>query len=195
MSVLGLGLLLFLGVHSARILGARDLLARTMGEVMFALVYSIVSAAGLALIVYGWMLALPTTDLWDPPSWGRWLAYVATPVAFVLTVAAYLPCHIRAVLRHPMTWGVVLWSGSHLLASNGGKAHALLFGGFLAWSVALLLSAYLRGGHFAHQGRWAFDALAVVLGLAAAFALAVLHMQFFAVAVFDPASIWPAPGI
>jgi uncharacterized membrane protein len=195
MSVLGLGLILFLGVHSARILGVRDAMARAMGEGLFALIYSVISAAGLALIVYGWMLALPTETLWNPPSWGRWPVYAITPLAFILLVAAYLPCHIRAVLRHPMTWAVALWAGSHLLASNGGKAHALLFGGFLAWALVLLISAYLRGGHFAHQGRWAYDALAVVLGLGAALAMALLHMQFFAVAVIDPASVWPGAGI
>ncbi len=195
MSVLGLGLVLFLGVHSVRVIGVRDALARAMGEGLFALVYSVISAAGLALIVYGWMLALPSEHLWTPPSWGRWPVYVITPLAFILLAAGYLPCHIRAITRHPMTIAVALWAGSHLLASNGGTAHALLFGGFFAWAVVLLISAYARGGRFEHQGRWIWDAAAVAIGLAAALAMALLHMQLFAVAVVDPASILPSAGI
>ena len=51
MGVLIVGLVIFLGVHSIRLVGLRDVTARAMGEGMFAVVYSLLSAIGLALIV------------------------------------------------------------------------------------------------------------------------------------------------
>lgn len=38
-------------------------------------------------------------------------------------------------IRHPMLWGVVVWSGAHLLV-NGDQASLVLFGGMGLWAVA-----------------------------------------------------------
>ena len=194
MGVLILGLVIFLGVHTSRVIGVRALVVRAIGEPLYAAFYSVVSAIGLALIIYGHIWAHPSPNLWSPPEWSRTLALVAVPVSMVLLVATYLPSHIRSITRHPMSLAVFLWSGSHLLA-NGELASALLFGGFCAWSAVLLIDLYLRGGAFDRPGSWWADLVAVGVGLGAAAGVALFHMQLFGVAVIGFASETAPPGI
>jgi uncharacterized membrane protein len=194
MGVLILGLAIFLGVHASRIIGLRAVMIRAIGEPLYAAFYSIVSAIGLALIVYGHILAHPSANVWNPPEWSRMVALVAIPLAMILLVATYLPSHIRSLTRHPMTLAVALWSGSHLLA-NGEVASMALFGGFFVWSVILLIDLYARGGAFDRPGSWWADLVAIIVGLGAATLLALFHMQFFGVAVIGFASETTPPGI
>ena len=194
MGILITGLALFLGVHLTRVLGIKALVVRVTGDALFAVFYSVVSAIGLTLIVYGHILAHPSETIWLPPEWTRTVALGAVPIALVLLVATYLPCHIRSWTRHPMTLGVFLWSGAHLLA-NGELASLVLFGGFAAWSAVLLAEGYLAGGHFERPGHWGADLLAIAVGLGAAAVFAFFHMQLFGVAVIGFASEPFAPGI
>lgn len=194
MGVLILGLVIFLGAHASRVIGVRALVTRAIGEPLYAAFYSVLSAIGLALIIYGHILAHPSLNLWNPPEWSRTLALFAVPVSLVLLIATYLPCHIRAITRHPMTLAIFLWSGAHLLA-NGELASALLFGSFCAWSAVLLIDLYLRGGAFDRPGSWWADLVAIAAGLSAAALLALFHMQLFGVAVIGFASETAPPGI
>lgn len=194
MGVLVVGLVILLGVHMTRLVGIRALAVRVIGEPLWAVFYSVLSAIGLALVIYGHILAHPSDTVWNPPAWTRTVALVAVPVSIILLIATYIPSHIRAFTRHPMTLGVFLWSGAHLLA-NGEIASLVLFGAFFGWSAILLIEGYARGGHFAHSGRWAGDAAVILIGLAAAGALALFHMQLFGVAVIGFASEYPPPGI
>lgn len=194
MGVLVAGLIILLGVHMTRLIGVRALAVRVIGEPLWAVFYSVLSAIGLALVIYGHILAHPSETVWNPPAWTRTVALVAVPVSIILLIATYVPSHIRAFTRHPMTLGVFLWSGAHLLA-NGEIASLILFGAFFAWSALLLVEGYARGGHFAHAGRWAGDAAVILIGLAAAGALALFHMQLFGVAVIGFASETAPPGI
>lgn len=183
MGLLVAGLILFLGVHSVRFFpGLRETLARPLGEGGYKIVYSLVSAAGLALIVYGKYIAHPSTAVWDPPEWGRHLALVAVPAAFVLLVAAYAPSHIRATVRHPMLAGIALWSGAHLLA-NGESAAMTLFGAFFIWSLIALWSALRREPKPRGTTGWGGDITAVIIGLGAALLILRYHMFLFGVAV------------
>ena len=194
MTVLILGLVIFLGVHASRVLGIRALVTRAIGAPLFAAFYSILSAIGLALVVYGHILAHPSDIVWNPPEWSRTVALVAVPLSLVLLAAAYLPSHIRSLTRHPMTLAIALWSGSHLLA-NGEAASIALFGSFFVWSMILLIDLYIRGGSFDRPGSWWADIVAIVVGLGAAAGLALFHMQFFGVAVIGFASETAPPGI
>jgi uncharacterized membrane protein len=194
MGVLIIGLAILLGVHLTRLVGLRAVAVRVMGEPLWAVFYSVLSAVGLALVIYGHVLAHPSESIWSPPEWTRTLALVVVPVSLVLLVAAYIPSHIRAFTRHPMTLSVFLWSGAHLLA-NGEIASLVLFGSFFAWSAVLLVGAYARGGSFAHIGSWFGDVAIIVIGLAGAAALALFHMQLFGVAVIGFASELAPPGI
>jgi uncharacterized membrane protein len=147
MTYLILGLLIFLGAHSVKILapGWRDAQLARMGENGWKGVYSLVSALGLGLIIWGFGAArVDSPALWIPPIWTRHLAASLTLPAFILLVAAYLPgSRIKAAVGHPMVAGVKLWALSHLLA-NGKLVDVVLFGAFLIWAVADFISARRR---------------------------------------------------
>lgn len=147
MLVLILGLLIFLGVHSARIF-ADDWRTRTVaqrGLGWWKIIYSLVSLAGFALIVWGYGLARQQPVLlWTPPVFAKHLNSLFTLAAFILIVAAYVPRnHFKARLRHPMVLGVKLWAFGHLLAT-AKLADALLFGAFLLWAVLSYRAARQR---------------------------------------------------
>ena len=147
MTLLILGLVLFLGVHSVRVLGedGRNALRARLGEGGYKGLYTLVSLAGFALIVWGYGAARQApVQLWVPPVWTRHLAALLTIPAFVLLVAAYVPGNsIKARLHHPMVLGIKTWAFAHLLA-NGMLAQALLFGSFLIWAALSFRAARQR---------------------------------------------------
>ena len=147
MEMLILGLVLFLGVHSTRIVaeGWRATTIRRVGEGRWKGLYTLVSLAGFALLVWGFGLARQQPVLWwSPPFFTRHLAWALTLIAFILLTATYVPGNaIKARLHHPMVLGVMLWALAHLLA-NGSLANTVLFGSFLAWSVMLFAASRRR---------------------------------------------------
>lgn len=147
MTLLILGLVLFLGVHSVRVFaeGWRAGVRARLGEGAYKGLYTLASAAGLVLIVWGYGAARQQPVLlWLPPVWTRHLAALLTVPAFILLVAAYVPGNsIKAKVHHPMILGVKVWALAHLLA-NGMLADVLLFGGFLVWAVLCFRAARQR---------------------------------------------------
>lgn len=173
MAYLILGLVLFLGVHSVRIVAEdwRTQQLKRVGELPYKAVYSMVSLLGFGLVVWGFGQARETPlMLWMPPSGMRHLAALLTLVAFVLLAAAYVPAnHIKARLHHPMVLAVKTWALAHLLAT-GSLAHLLLFGAFLAWGVANFVAARRRdrvNQVVYAPGTTPATVVAVVVGLAA----------------------------
>ncbi len=170
MTTLILGLLLFLGVHSVRIVADpwRSAQIARVGEMRWKGVYSLLSAVALGLIIWGYGSARAgDVALWVPPLPMRHLAAGLTLPAFILLVAAYLPgSHIKAKVGHPMVAGVKLWALAHLLA-NGNRADALLFGAFLAWAIADFIAARRRdriAGRTYPVCCWTRDASVVAIG-------------------------------
>jgi len=147
MSYLVLGLVIFLGVHSVRIVAERWRTQQQLrlGPQGWRAAYSLVSVAGFVLIVWGFGLARQTpTQLWSPPVGMRHLAALLNLLAFVLVAAAYVPGNrIKTWVQHPMVAAVVLWALAHLLA-NGNLAHVVLFGSFMLWAVADFAAARQR---------------------------------------------------
>ena len=173
MTYLILGLMVFLGVHSVRIV-AESWRTRTLariGEGPYKLAYTAVSLLGLGLIVWGFGMVRETPlMLWIPPRGMRHAAALLTLVAFVLLAAAYVPRNaFKARLHHPMVLAVKTWAVAHLLA-NGSLAHVILFGAFLAWGVANFIAARKRdralGTSYA-PGSTAGTVSTVVLGVLA----------------------------
>jgi uncharacterized membrane protein len=191
MTLLILGLILFLGSHSTRVFADpwRAKRIAAMGELPWKAVYSIVALVGFVLIVYGYADARTApVVLWNPPVWTRHLAALLTVPAFILLVAAYVPGNrIKARVGHPMVAGVKIWAFAHLIA-NGTLADLVLFGGFLAWAVVDYISARRRdraaGRTYAVAGAGR-DVIVVVVGLAAWAAFAFwLHAALIGVRPF-----------
>lgn len=171
MTTLLLGLLLFLGVHSVRIVadGWRTQQIARVGEARWKGAYALLSALGLGLIVWGYGLsrAQPVV-VWEPALWTRHLTALLTVPAFVLLAAAYVPGNrIKPALGHPMLLGVKTWALAHLL-SNGNLGGVLLFGTFLVWAVLAFRAARGRdraAGVVYPVGTLAADAKVLVVGL------------------------------
>jgi len=147
MPYLVLGLVLFLGVHSIRIVadGHRTRWQAQWGQNAYKGIYTALSLLGFGLIVWGFGLARETPAvLWTPPTGMRHLAALLTLLAFVFLAAAYVPGNaIKARVHHPMVLSVKTWALAHLLA-NGTVAHVLLFGSFLLWAVLCFMAARRR---------------------------------------------------
>ncbi len=188
MTLLILGLVLFLGIHSISIVnaGGRDRMVDRMGEKPWKGLYSLVSLVGFALIVVGYGAARATpTVLFAPPTGLRHATLLLMVPVFPLLLATYLPGRIQHAARHPMLAATKLWAFAHLLA-NGMLADLLLFGGVLAWAVADRISLKRRTPRaipMAPSGK-ANDALAVGggLGLYAAWLL-YLHPLLIGVSI------------
>jgi uncharacterized membrane protein len=187
MSLLIVGLVLFLGVHSVAIF-APALRAGTihaLGEGAWKGLYALVSLVGFVLICYGFGLARQApVILYSPPAWLRYIAVILMLPVFPLVLAAYMPGRIKTAAKHPMLAAVKLWAFAHLLA-NGMLADVLLFGGFLAWAVADRISLKRRSTpqvlRTAPPGRWN-DVIAVVLGLVIyALLIGWAHLRLFGV--------------
>jgi uncharacterized membrane protein len=164
------GLVVFLGAHAfvTRREERAAAIAR-FGEGPYKLAFSLISAVGLALIVYGFARYRATgwIDVWYPPGWTRHVAVVLMLPAVVLVVAAYVPGHIKRALKHPMLAGVKLWALAHLIA-NGDLGSIVLFGAFLAWAVYDRISLKRRtdaGAPPIPMGGARNDVIAVVVGI------------------------------
>jgi uncharacterized membrane protein len=170
MTLFLIGLVLFLGIHSVAIAAPawRDAqAARNPGA--WKGIYSVISIAGFALLIYGYGLARQApVVVWAPPTAMRHVALLLMLPVFPLLLAAYLPGRIKAAAKHPMLLAVKFWALAHLLA-NGTLVDMILFGAFLAWAVLDRIAVKKRAVARAVPGAppsAANDALALVGGLA-----------------------------
>jgi uncharacterized membrane protein len=188
MATLVLGLVIFLGLHSIRIV-AEPLRAQAvarLGEGPWKGIYSLGSALGLVLIVWGFAQArYDAPVIWTPLPGARHLTITLMLVSMLL-LAAYIfkQSHIAVAVHHPMDWSVVVFGLGHLIA-NGSAADVVLFGAFLVWALADLTSSYARDrrtGVIYPEPNWGATTAAIVLGLALWAALAFwLHLWLFGV--------------
>lgn len=174
MTMLVLGLLLFLGIHSVSIISVsfRDSMAAksALGWKAF---YSIVSLLGVILIAKGYAAArLDPVIIYNAPLWLRHLAFLLMLPAMIFFVAPYFPGRISQTLKHPQLVAVKIWALSHLLV-NGTLADIVLFGAFLAWAVVDRISMKKRSQRPLPGLKLAGinDVIAIVIGLGATVAL------------------------
>ena len=147
MSLLIIGLIIFLGSHSCRIFAEpwRNQMIDRLGEVKWKGLYTIVSLIGLVIVVIGYGQARQNPIvIWQPPIYLMHIAILLNLVAFIFLAASFSTNNaIRLKLKHPMILGVKVWALAHLLA-NGTLADLVLFGSFLLWSVLDFRSARKR---------------------------------------------------
>jgi uncharacterized membrane protein len=146
MILLIVGLLLFLGVHSAQIFATpiRDAFIAKRGPGPWKGLYAALSGVGFVLIVKGYADARGMDALWPRPPGAEHLTAALVVIAFILVTAAYWPRnHIKAAVRDPMVLGVGFWAVGHLLVKSSPPALAL-FGGFLLWAIADFISLRMR---------------------------------------------------
>ena len=187
MGTLAVGLALFFAAHAVSIVAPnwRERMVAQWGTTRWRLLYSMLSLAGLLLIVKGFGMARQApVVLYVPQVWMHRTALVLLLPVFPLLLAAYLPGRISAAVKHPLLLAVKCWALAHLLA-NGMAADLLLFGSFLAWAVADRISLKRRVVRpvTSLAPLPLHDWLALMLGLAIYGESVVwAHLKFFGVA-------------
>ncbi len=186
MTWLGLGLLLFLGIHCLpHFQSTRQGLIGRLGEMRYKGLFSLTSAVGFGLIVIG-VIQRDYIHLWHSPGWSRELTIGAMLPASILLCSANFPNNIQRLTKHPMLIGLLLWSASHLLA-NGDLASLMLFGGFLCFALFDLWSVTGAARSTPHKTSartplWR-DLIAIGLGIVTYAALLWWHGQLFGMAL------------
>jgi uncharacterized membrane protein len=169
MGYLQLGLALFAAPHLFSLLmpQARSGLRARMGEGQFKGLYSLVSLAGLALMIWGYGIARadPASGLaYETWAAGRHVTMLLVLVAFILIAASHGKGHIKRWVRQPMSIAIALWAIGHLLV-NGAVPDVWLFGGFLVISMLDIILSEARGKAPRHEPKIRSDIIAIVAGV------------------------------
>lgn len=170
MTYLYLGILLFGGPHLFSILfpALRDSLKQSLGEKPWKGLYSLVSLAGLVLMIVGFAKSragpLAADLLYFPADWTRHATMLLVLLAFILLGASHGKGYLKKWLHNPMSIGIALWATGHLLA-NGKRTDVYLFGTFLVVAVADVLMSEARGKRPSHIPRLRSDIVAVAVGV------------------------------
>lgn len=178
MEIMILGLAIFIAVHllpEAR--AVRAAIVTKVGENGYKGIFSLLSFAGLALVVIGKGKAA-FIRVWEPVSWSYVVTNVSMMLALFCLVCFKLPGNLNRFTAHPMLWGITCWSFGHLF-TNGDKASIILFGSFLTYALIDMALANRRGA--APSGRrspLSRDAINAVIAAVAYVALANLHPWF-----------------
>lgn len=130
------------------------------------------SAASLALIA--WIISAarraPYLSLWDAAPWQAlvplavmpfsvWLLFagLTEPNPLSISLRAAGPDHeagsAGSVTRHPVLWGLLLWSGSHI-PPNGDVVSLILFGGFALLALGGFVIVDRRSRRRLGEERW-----------------------------------------
>src|SRR5450631_3780304 len=99
------GLILFFAPHSVAVVAPswRNRMVMHLRERSWKGMYSLISAAGLTLMVLGFAHARRTSVvLYVSPAWLHDVTWLLMLPVFPLLFAAYLPGRIRTAARHPM---------------------------------------------------------------------------------------------
>lgn len=164
-----IGLILFLGIHTIRIVapGLRDAAVARLGLQPWKGVYSLIALVGFVMLVMGWPEARATAiTVWTPPAGMKHLTMLLMLPVLPLLLATYLPGRIKSTVKHPMLVATKLWAAAHLLP-NGQLHEIILFAGFLVWAVLDRISIKRRPDAVnpAPSGWTVKDGMAIVLGL------------------------------
>ena len=187
MTLLILGLILFLGIHTLTTLReTRAVVIGRLGEGPYKGLHSIVSAIGLVLIIWGFARYRDTAflQIWSPPTWLHPVVLVLMWFALVAFAASVSPAGwIKGMLRHPLLVSVKSWALAHLLA-NGDLGALILFGAFLAWAIYDRVAVKQRGDEGAPRSAFTVgDVIALVAGSVVYAAMFWLHPFLFGVSI------------
>lgn len=146
MTMMLAGLLLFTGTHlflafaSTCVANTR----RRLGVLAVKAGVSVLSLAGLGLVVLGWRQTMPQW-IYLPPTELRLVAVALIAGAIYLLVVSQRPSALKRVLRHPQLTGVLLWAIGHLML-NGDSRSILLFGALALWAPMEMVLINARDG-------------------------------------------------
>ncbi|HVQ61443.1 MAG TPA: NnrU family protein [Burkholderiales bacterium] len=150
MGLLALATAVFIATHFVPSTPLRPGLVAMLGEKAYLGLYSLVSLAAIAWMIWAYVKA-PYERVWAGDEFKVW-ALVLMPVALVSVIAGGMsrnpsavrqegalasmgePRGILRVTRHPIQWGIALWAVVHLVA-RGDTASLIFFGGFALLAI------------------------------------------------------------
>lgn len=177
MVMLATGVLLWAALHliPAVARGPRQAAINALGENGYKGVFSLAMLGAIALMVFGWRGAVPTS-VYIPTQEMRLAALVLVVIGFIFMAAANRASRFGRLVRHPQLTGVFLWALAHLLA-NGDSRSLVLFGGLGAWCLLMIPLLNKRDGPWVKpeappMGR---EIAGVVIALVAVAIVAAIH--------------------
>jgi uncharacterized membrane protein len=144
-------LIAFVGTHFLMSHPLRAPMVKALGTAFFQIVYSLVSLATFAWVVFAFKAAPRTENLW-PVSEAMWI--ISTVLMLVASImfagsvrgnpalprpdaaklASIAPRGVLAITRHPMMWAFALWAFAHALVAPYA-ASLLLTGGIAILAI------------------------------------------------------------
>ena len=170
MNLIVIGIVIFVGIHLLAMLlpASRESVRASLGEGPYKGLFSLVSAVGLGLMIYGFYMtrgALEPEDyLYAPAPWTRHAAMGLVLLAFIFIGASHGKGHLKLWLKHPMSIGIGLWAIAHLLA-NGERPDVVFFASFLVLALLDIVLSTMRGKLPHHEPQIRSDVRAVVIGV------------------------------
>lgn len=183
-----LGLVVFFGVHSIRVVAPewRQVAMLKHGVMRWRLRFGLITLLATALIIMGYMqMRVAPTILWTPPVWTRHIAGLMMLLSLYFVGSAIIPkTTMKRLMGYPMLIAVKLWAFSHLI-SNGELVDLIVFGSFLIWSTVMFSISRRRdrkAGVVAGESSVEFDLAAFVFAMVSWFAIVFyLHEIVFGV--------------
>jgi uncharacterized membrane protein len=143
MAILILALLIFFIPHLLKATPLRARFVERLGEEKYKGLVAVIMLAGFVGIIIGKATA-PFVQVWAAFPAMRHLTMLLMWFAFFFLASSGKVSALKRVTRHPMLWGVVIWSGGHLVV-NGDLASLLLFGAFFVYSCFAMIVQNRRG--------------------------------------------------
>ena len=184
MNILIAGSIIFVLVHLLPSFeGLRLSVIKKAGIKPYRIVFSLVSLLSLILIGIGKSQA-EFQMIWPLQAWSKSATLILMYASVCLIVSAYMPSNIKRFTRHPMLWGVTLWSLAHLI-SNGDIASIILFGTFGLYSLFDMYSSNRRGAVKSEEIRpIKNDFIVIAVALFIYIALAFLHPHVIGTTIY-----------
>jgi uncharacterized membrane protein len=190
MTTLWIGMFLFFATHLTPMTPLRPRLVAAMGEQRYAGAFSLISLAGLVVIIWGYGLAKDSAAgaafVYEPPGWGWHITMLLTLLAFVSLAISFHKGRLKLWLKNPMSIAVALWSAGHLFA-NGTLPDVVLFGAFLAFSLLDIAWCTATGKAPSFEPKPRHDIIAPVAGVILFAVFLYLHAWIIGVSAFPAA--------
>jgi uncharacterized membrane protein len=190
MTTLWIGMLLFFGAHLTPMTPLRASLVAALGEKAYKGVFTLFSAVGLGLLIWGYILAKDSAAgaefVYEPPSWGWHVTMLLTLLSFVALSISFHKGRLKLWLKNPMSIAVALWAAGHLFA-NGTLPDVVLFGAFLVFALLDIAWCTATGKSPRFEAKPRHDIIAPVAGVILFAAFLYLHEWIIGISPFPAA--------
>ncbi len=161
MTLLSIGVLLWYAAHLFKRIAPERRAA--MGEPGKGIMAAVL-VVSLVLMVLGYRATPVSANLLVVPGGGH-INNTLMLIAIVIFGAGMAKGALWTKIRHPMLWGVLLWSVAHLIVHND-MASLVLFGGMGLWAI-ISMAAINRAGPWIrpYSGGIKRDGVLVVISL------------------------------